>query len=363
MAELAKYPDVELTLLVPRYWFQFNKKVILEKERDDHYRILAIQPVTWGIRENRLRNATHIYPGMKRILGEVKPDIVELWEEPFSGVTAHTIFWIKRIVPNAKVIFFSAQNILKKYSFPFSTFENYTYRNAQFAFLMNREVAEVLRGKGYEKEFTILPLGVDTDIFCRKDVSLLKKEIGLRDFVIGFIGKITKQKGILDLLEAVSQINEKIQLLIIGNGDLRTEIEHRVELLRLRQKTVIMDGLPHSHVPDHLNCMDLLVFPSITLPHLREQFGRVIIEGMACEVPIIGSNSAEIPGTIGEAGLIFKEMDVRDLKQKIVTLMNDRSLRALLARNGRKRVLENFTWKIIAQKQHQVYRELMDREK
>jgi glycosyltransferase involved in cell wall biosynthesis len=84
---------------------------------------------------------------------------------------------------------------------------------------------------------------------------------------------------------------------------------------------------------------------------------------MACEVPIIGSNSGEIPGTIGEAGLIFKEKDVRDLKQKIVTLMNDRSLRALLAKRGRKRVLENFTWKMIAQKQHQAYRKLMDREK
>jgi len=334
----------------------------LEKERDDHYRILSIQPITWGMRENRLRNATHIYSGMKRIVEEVKPDIVELWEEPFSGVTAHTIFWTKRIVPNAKVIFFSAQNIPKRYPFPFSTFERYTYRNAQFAFLMNREVAEVLRGKGYEKEFAILPLGVDADIFCKKDVSLLKKEMGLRDFVIGFIGKITPQKGILDLIEAVSRINEKIQLLIIGNGDLRGEIEHRIELLGLGQKTVIMDGVPHSDVPDYLNCMDLVVFPSITLPRLREQIGRVIIEGMACEVPVIGSDSGEIPGTIGEAGLIFKETDVRDLKQKIVTVMKDRSLRGLLARNGRKRVLEHFTWKIIAQKQHQAYRELMGRE-
>lgn len=363
MAEIAKYSDIEVTLLVPKYWFQLNKPVDLERNTDSGYRILSVQPITWGFRKNTFRNVTHIYPRIKEILRKVKPDIVELWEEPFSAVTAHTIFCAKRIVPTAKIIFFSAQNIPKRYPFPFSTFERYTYRNAQFAFLMNREVADVLRGKGYEKEFAILPLGVDTDIFCKKDVSLLKKKVGLRDFVIGFIGKITQQKGILDLIEAVSQINEKIQLLIIGNGDLREEVEHRVESFGLRQKTVIMDGVPHSRVPDYLNCMDLLVFPSITLPHLKEQFGRVIIEGMACEVPIIGSNSGEIPVTIGEAGLIFKEKDRQDLKQNIVTLMNDRSLRGLLARNGRKRVLEHFTWEIIARKQHQVYWKLMDREK
>jgi len=362
MAEVAGYPDVELTLLVPKYWFQFNKNVMLEKGRDDHYRIVSIQPITWGMRGKGLRNVTHIYSGMKRILEEIKPDIVELWEEPFSGVTAHTIFWAKRIVPKAKVIFFSAQNILKRYPFPFSTFENYTYRNAQFAFLMNREVAEVVRGKGYEKNFTILPLGVDTDIFCKKDASLLKKEIGLGDFVIGFIGKITQQKGILDLIEAVSRIDEKIQLLIIGNGDLREEVERRMDLLGLGQKTVIMDGIPHSRVPDYLNCMDLLVFPSVTVPHLKEQFGRVIVEGMACEVPVIGSDSGQIPGTIGKAGLIFKETDVRDLREKIATLMNDQNLRTVLARKGRKRVLGNFTWKVIAKKQYQVYRELMSKE-
>jgi len=96
---------------------------------------------------------------------------------------------------------------------------------------------------------------------------------------------------------------------------------------------------------------------------LKEQFGRIIIEGMACEVPVIGSDSGEIPATIGKAGLIFKEKDTTDLKGKIEALTRDKNLRAMLAKNGRKRVLENFSWKVIAKKQHQVYTELMDQEK
>ncbi|MFX0198884.1 MAG: glycosyltransferase family 4 protein, partial [Candidatus Hodarchaeota archaeon] len=282
---------------------------------------------------------------------------------PFSAVTAHTTFWAKRIIPKSKLIFFSAHNIRKNYPFPFSTFEKYTYKNAEYAFLMSDEVASVLRSKGYNKGFRVLPLGVDPNIFCKKDVSSLKKKLGLEDFVIGFMGKIVKQKGLLDLIEAISGINEKVQLLIIGNGGLKYELEHLVKLLGLRERTLLMDAVSHSHVPNYLNCMDILVFPSITLPDLKEQFGRVIIEGMACEVPVIGSDSGEIPTTIGKAGLIFKEGEAADLRGKIEALIRDRNLRAMLAKAGRKRVLENFSWRVIAEKQYQVYTELKSRGK
>ena len=363
MCEVAKYSDIELTLVVPRHWSQFNKKVNLEKDNDQNYRIISKQPITWGFRKNSLRNVTHFYPHIKEILKNLEPDIIELWEEPFSLVATHTIFWAKRLRSLGQIIFFSAQNIHKRYPLPFSFFEKYTHKNAHFAFLMNDEVARIVRKKGYNKEFRVLPLGVDAGIFCKKDVSSLKKNLRLRNFVIGFIGKISKEKGILDLIEAVSKINRKIQLLIIGNGDLKKEVEHLVKLLGLQQRTILIDAISHSQVPDYLNCMDLLVVPSITMPHWKEQFGRMIVEGMACEVPVIGSDSGEIPTTIGKGGLIFKEKDITDLKEKIETLIKSRNLRTTLAKNARKRVSENFTWKAIAEKQYQVYKELMSQEK
>jgi len=359
--EVCKYPGMELALLVPKNWVQFNRKIILEKQSDADYLIISRDPITWGFRQNWLRNVTHIYPNMKGVLVSLRPDIVELWEEPFSAVAAHTIYWTKRTVPEAKIIFFSAQNVFKRFPFPFSTFEKYTYKNAEHAFLVNEEVNDIVRTKGFEKGSTVLPLGVDTDLFCKKDASSLRKNLALRNFVIGFIGKIDKQKGLFDLIKAASGIKERIQLLIIGNGELKGEASQFVTSLGLKQKTVLMDAVPHSHVPNYLNCIDALVVPSISLPNIKEQFGRVIIEGMACEVPVIGSDSGEIPATIGRAGLIFKEGDVADLRDKIEALIKNRSLRAMLAGKGRKRVLENFSWKVIAKKQHQVYTELMSR--
>jgi glycosyltransferase involved in cell wall biosynthesis len=359
MAEVGPHPNVELTVLAPKHWFQFNKRIELEEDVGSDYELLAVQPITWGFRKNGMRNATHIYRGLPGILKRVRPDIVELWEEPFSAVTAHAILHARRIVPKAKIIFFSAQNILRRYPFPFSAFERYTYDNSDYAFLMNDDVGSIVRAKGYNREFLVLPLGVDPELFCKKDVFALKEELGLRDFVIGFIGKISKQKGILDLIEGVSKVNGKIQLLIIGNGELRSEAEHLATVLNLRKRTIIIDAVPHLHVPDYLNCMDVFVLPSITLPRLKEQFGRVLIEAMACQVPVIGSNSGEIPRTIGEAGFIFKEGNIIDLKGKIEALLKDRNLRVLLGENGRKRVLENFTWKAIAEKQYQAYIRLM----
>ncbi|MFX1552327.1 MAG: glycosyltransferase family 4 protein [Promethearchaeota archaeon] len=363
MEAIGKYPNVELTLLVPKHWVQFNERVFLEKDSDFHYRIIPIQPITWGVKENATRNVTHIYPGTREVLRRLEPDIIELWEEPFSAVTAHMIFWAKRTIPRAKIIFFSAQNILKKYPPPFSIFEKYTYKNAYYAFLMSDNVASVLRKKGYGGGYRVLPLGVATDVFCKKDVSPLKEKLGLRDFVVGFVGKITRQKGILNLIRAVSVINGKIQLLIIGNGDLKEEVRHLIKVSGLEKRSILMEAVSHSQVPSYLNCMDALVVPSISLSNVREQFGRVIIEGMACEVPVIGSDSGEIPVTIGSAGLIFKEGDVADLRDKIEALIKNRSLRAMLAEKGRKMVLDKFSWKVIAKKQHQVYTELMNRGK
>ncbi len=165
------------------------------------------------------------------------------------------------------------------------------------------------------------------------------------------------------MVKAVSQIDKEIQLLIVGKGDAKGEMEHLLESLGLQKRTIVIEAVPHSQVPDYLNCMDLLAFPSITLPHLKEQFGRGIIEAMACEVPVIGSDSGEIPSTIDKGGLVFKEKDIKDLKEKIELLIENRHLRRLLAKNGRKRVLENFAWEIIAEKQYQVYRELMSQMK
>jgi quercetin dioxygenase-like cupin family protein len=93
-------------------------------------------------------------------------------------------------------------------------------------------------------------------------------------------------------------------------------------------------------VPSRLAQLDALVLPSLTRPNWKEQFGRVLVEAMACGVPVVGSDSGEIPRVIGQAGLSFPEGDAGALRASLAELMGSERRRAELGARGRIRVLE-----------------------
>ena len=109
---------------------------------------------------------------------------------------------------------------------------------------------------------------------------------------------------------------------------------------------------------EYLNRCDALVLPSLTRPNWKEQFGRVLIEAMACQTSVIGSNSGEIPNVIGDAGLVFPEGDVAALTDCLGRLRADPGARERLANKGRERVLVFYTQARIAAQTAEVYRQL-----
>ncbi len=100
------------------------------------------------------------------------------------------------------------------------------------------------------------------------------------------------------------------------------------------------------------------MLPSRTLPNWKEQFGRVLIEAMACDVPVIGARSGEIPNVIGDAGLLFDEGDETQLVEEINMLIAQPELRDEFSHKGRARVLQHFTMQHIADRTVDVYRRL-----
>ena len=105
----------------------------------------------------------------------------------------------------------------------------------------------------------------------------------------------------------------------------------------------------------------MLVLPSLSRANWKEQFGRVLIEAMACDVITLGARSGAIPEVIGEAGLTFAEGDVDELHTHLQRLVDDVELRQELRQKGRQRVSDNYTQAAIAKKTIEVYRELLSK--
>ncbi len=163
-----------------------------------------------------------------------------------------------------------------------------------------------------------------------------------RPFTVGYAGRLVPSKGLGDLLAAVRMLEAPVELLLLGNGELRGELEgQEIPGSRVR----VLDGLSHEGMAPAYAQLDVLVLPSHTTPTWKEQFGRVIIEALWCGVPVVGSNSGEIPWLIEltGGGLVFSEGDAEMLAARLGELRRDPDMRARLARTGRAAVERLFT--------------------
>jgi glycosyltransferase involved in cell wall biosynthesis len=121
----------------------------------------------------------------------------------------------------------------------------------------------------------------------------------------------------------------------------------------------VVTGVPHAGVPAYLNAMDLLAAPSQTIPTWREQFGRMLVEGMACGLPVVGSDSGEIPYVIADAGLVVPEADESAWVAALSALLEGPARRAELAARGLEKAREVFAWPVIARRHLVFFDELL----
>jgi len=158
--------------------------------------------------------------------------------------------------------------------------------------------------------------------------------VGAPAFTVGFAGRLVAEKGMLDLIDAVRRLADPVKLLVIGDGPMRQEIE-RVKLPNAQIE--VRTGVLPEQMPAAYAEMDVLVLPSRTTLTWAEQYGRVLIEAMLCERPVIGSDSGEIPWVIGTTGggMLFREGDRAGLAAALEELQAAPDQRRTLARRGR----------------------------
>ncbi len=343
---LATFPDLHLTALVPPYWREGDRTLALEPLHVDGYDLRVVPMALNG------RYHLHFYPGLGSLLREIGVQILHIEEEPYNLATLQATWHAQRI--GARCVFFTWQNLPHPYPFPFSTMERYVLDRADCAIAGTQGAIDVLRGKGYRKEVDLIPqFGVDETIYRPAESPAAR-----RPYTIGYVGRLVPEKGVNLLIRAVSRLRESGRLLILGDGPDAPNLLRLVERRGLRGRVRFEPSIPSAQMPAHYHRLDLLVLPSRSRRRWTEQFGRVLIEAMACGVPVIGSDAGAIPEVVGEAGLTFPDGDVQALTERIDRVRTDPQLARRLAQRGRERVLERFTQTFVAEKTYRVYQRL-----
>lgn len=185
--------------------------------------------------------------------------------------------------------------------------------------------------------------GIDADAFIRGNGSRFRQEAGLgsEEFVIGYIGRLYKEKGVAYLIEALAILKGKgvpFKALIVGSGFTGEELVSQVNVLGLTNQVIFYGFTPQ--VADAMNAIDVMVHPCIW----REAFGLALCEAMVCGKPVITTDTGAQREIVqhGVSGLIVPPKSPEDIAKELEVLYNKPSLRRQIGENGRKTVLERF---------------------
>ena len=161
LEEIARLPGVELTAIVPSEWRDRRGRVTLERAHVTGYELIAAP-----LRLNGQYHL-HFYPTLGRLLKQLRPDILHMDEEPYNLATWHALRTGQ--AAGARSLFFTWQNLNRRYPWPFRAFEVANYRRAAYAIAGNRAAVDVLRAKGYRGPVAVIPqFGVDPGFSLRR---------------------------------------------------------------------------------------------------------------------------------------------------------------------------------------------------
>ena len=349
--ELARHGDWEVTAVAPvrfRGDFGWHTTTITP---DEPCRVVPV-PVHFGRRVHTMLYGTKL----ARLLQEPW-DVVHCWEEPYVASAAQIASSTKLRVP---LVFATFQNIVKRYPPPFNWIERSAMERADGLIAFGHTARRVLDERGWQQPARTIPPGVDVNHFRldpeRRERS--RRELRWQDDVpvVGFVGRLVPEKGVALLTSVLDRLKTPWRALFVGSGPLESDL--RAWSRQHDDRVRIQTKVGHADVRSYLNAMDVLCAPSQTTPKWREQFGRMLTEAFACGVPVVASNSGEIPHVVRDAGVIVGEADRGAWVSAIQSLLGDADRRADFARRGRARAESVYAWPVVAREHLNFFREL-----
>jgi glycosyltransferase involved in cell wall biosynthesis len=339
---IATLGKVEIALLVPERWWvrEWGRYLGLER-RFCGFPVYAAPVIFAG------RNGAYLFPlgTLKNAFQEFRPDLVHTDAEAFSLVSAQIAMAAR--FARVPMVLHVAESVERPLRLRRVTC-HFVLRSTSCLVGTNQDSLQLIRRWGYRGPGVVIPrFGVDLALFTPRRAILNQPA------VVGFVGRLVREKGLEVLLEAVQRISQRgidCRLLICGSGPQREVLQGRTRELGIEGLVEWQPAVEPDKVPQIMQRLDALVLPSQTGPRVKEQFGRVLIEAMASGVPAVGSTCGEIPNVIGRDDLVFPEGDAEALARILERLLRDRGYWEEVRAYGLARVREHFTMERVAER-------------
>lgn len=213
-----------------------------------------------------------------------------------------------------------------------------------------------------EDKLSVVPIGVDIELFKKEDSKLIKEEFNINDSkkIVLYVGQLIPRKGLNYLIEAIPNVLSKqknILFVFAGTGPQKEELENICQQKGIQNSVLFTGGIDLAQLIKWYSIADIFVLPS-----LSEGRPTVIYEAMSCEIPIIATNVGGIAEQIkdGYNGYVIPPMDPTILATKINYLLDNEDLILDMGKNGRKRIIDKgWTWVNHAKNVCNVYKQVL----
>ncbi|HYZ73571.1 MAG TPA: glycosyltransferase [Chthoniobacterales bacterium] len=306
------------------------------------------------------QNTRMIYQGLARLFNSNHFDYILVDNEPWGFIKWQAWLLTRLFQPKAMFGEFSWENVERPGLKGFLLSLSYRLSGLVDDYIVcgNQACQQVFLKYGAGRRPTLVApqLGVDTDLYrpasAAERLALRKgKKIPANCLLVGYCGRFSPEKGILELCDAVSSLRQQhpeLHLVLLGDGPCREQLAASNDFW-----IHLFPPRPHFEVPDFLRSLDIFVLPSKPLRTdarvWHEQFGHVLIEAMACRVATIGSDSGAIPEVLGDSRAIFPHSNTAGLIDLLRKLIEDERFRSALAEQQYRRARKLFSHQAVAQ--------------
>ncbi len=234
-----------------------------------------------------------------------------------------------------------------------------SFKNVDLFLPVTNTARKVLIEEGCPKEkIIVMKPGIDVDFFKPQKITSFANIKKDRNIKIIFVGRLIADKGILEILDIFQKMQKKypkIELIISGQGDLEEEIGKKIENEKL-ENVRLLGKVSYDDMPKVYNLCDIFVHYPIGSKTWSEQYGMVLIEAMACGLPIVALDRGSIKEVVGQSGLVSNE---KNFPKNLEMLIENRKFREGLSKKARRNAITFYDATKYARKLEKIYNGLL----